>query len=127
MLIFKNNIQNCPYTEFNEEHLWVKVKNLFISNCCTILSNFLFIKDLPNESGFFLTLLAGMLSLPQILKAEKIIKDKKDIINEKELPYEINLPNHLKFHSLFVCPVTKEISTPENPPMLLNCGHAVSQ
>lgn len=74
-----------------------------------------------------MTLLAGMLSLPQILKAEKIIKDKKDIINEKELPYEINLPNNLKFHSLFVCPVTKEISTPENTPMLLNCGHAVSQ
>ena len=85
------------------------------------------ILDLPNESGFFLTLLSGMISLPQILKAEKIIKDKKDIINEKELPYEITLPNQLKFHSLFVCPVTKEISTPENPPMLLICGHAVSQ
>ena len=80
---------------------------------------------MPNESGFFLTLLSGMIGLPQILKAEKIIKDRKDIINE--LPYEINLPNQLKFHSLFVCPVTKEISTPENPPMLLNCGHAVSQ
>jgi hypothetical protein len=68
-----------------------------------------------------------MIALPQILKAEKILKFKKEILNEKELPYEIHLTNQLKFHSLFICPVTKEISTPENPPMLLLCGHAVSQ
>ena len=67
-----------------------------------------------------------MLALPQILKAEKILKSKKEII-EKELPYELHLPNQLKFHSLFICPVTKEISTPDNLPMLLLCGHVVSQ
>lgn len=82
---------------------------------------------MPNESGFYLTTLSGMIALPQILKAEKILKGKKEIINQKELPYEIHLSNHLKFHSLFICPVTKEISTPENPPMLLSCGHVVSQ
>mmetsp|Transcript_5829 Transcript_5829/g.10399 ORF Transcript_5829/g.10399 Transcript_5829/m.10399 type:complete len:323 (+) Transcript_5829:281-1249(+) len=32
----------------------------------------------------------------------------------------------LSFHSIFVCPVTREISTPENPAMLLPCGHVVS-
>jgi len=66
-----------------------------------------------------------MLALPQILKAEKIFKSKTDII--KELPYEIHLPNQLKYHSIFVCPVLKEISTVENPPMLLTCGHVVSK
>ncbi len=65
--------------------------------------------------------------MPQILKAERILKNKKEIISQQELPFEIHLPNELKFHSIFICPVTKEISTPENPPMLLNCGHAVSQ
>lgn len=68
-----------------------------------------------------------MISLPQILKAESILKTKRDIITEKELPYEIQLPNQLKFHNLFICPVSKEISTPENPPMLLTCGHCISQ
>jgi hypothetical protein len=83
--------------------------------------------DLPNESGFYVAILSGMIALPQILKAERILKNKKEIINEKELPYEIHLTNQLKFHSLFICPVTKEISTADNPPMLLTCGHAVSQ
>jgi hypothetical protein len=68
-----------------------------------------------------------MIAMPQILKAERILKNKKEIISQQELPFEIHLPNELKFHSIFICPVTKEISTPENPPMLLNCGHAVSQ
>jgi hypothetical protein len=31
-----------------------------------------------------------------------------------------------KYHSLFVCPVSKEPCTPENPPMLLLCGHVIS-
>lgn len=66
-----------------------------------------------------------MLALPQILKAEKLFKIKSDVV--KELPYEIKMPNSLKFHSIFVCPVLKEISTIENPPMLLTCGHVVSK
>jgi len=68
-----------------------------------------------------------MIALPQILKAERILKNKKDITNETELPYEIQKNNQLKFHSIFICPVTKEISTKDNPPMLLTCGHVVSR
>jgi len=128
LLIFKGNMNDCPYSEFDEEVLWNRVTNMFINDCCTILSKiFKWSVDLPNESGFYFSTLAGMISLPQILKAEKILKNKKEIVNEKELPYEIHLPNQLKFHSIFICPVTKDASSPENPPMLLTCGHAVSQ
>ncbi len=35
--------------------------------------------------------------------------------------------NDFKYHSIFICPVTKEFSTPENPPMLLKCGHVISK
>ena len=68
-----------------------------------------------------------MLAVPQIVKAEKIFKDKKDFLKEKELPYEIHLLNEMKFHSVFICPVTKEASTEDNPPMLLTCGHVISK
>lgn len=127
LLIFKGNVQSCPYNEFSEDSLWLKVTNMFINDCCSILSKFTLTLELPNESGFCLSTLAGMIAMPQILKAEQILRNKKEIINEKELPYEIHLPDQLKFHSLFICPVTKDISTLENPPMLLTCGHVVSQ
>jgi hypothetical protein len=81
---------------------------------------------MPKESGFFLTIEAGMISLPQIVKAEKIMKTKKGMLKEKELPYEIHLLNEMKYHSVFICPVTKEASTEDNPPVLLTCGHVIS-
>eukprot|EP00762_Andalucia_godoyi_P003330 ANDGO_06527.mRNA.1 LisH domain-containing protein C29A3.03c len=42
-----------------------------------------------------------------------------------ELPGEVNLPDSLRFHTLFVCPISKEVASEENPPTLLMCGHAI--
>lgn len=122
LLVFKgtNISPKTLYEELEEEELWKKIVPLFINDCCRILK-------LPGESGFYLATLSGMIAMPQIIKAEKIMRKKSEILEEKELPYEINLPNQLKFHEIFICPVTKELSTVENPPMLLKCGHAVSR
>jgi hypothetical protein len=40
LLIFKGNMNECPYSEFDETILWNKVTNMFINDCCTILSKF---------------------------------------------------------------------------------------
>ena len=31
------------------------------------------------------------------------------------------------YYSVFTCPVSKDQSTPENPPMMLPCGHVRCQ
>ena len=41
------------------------------------------------------------------------------------LPVDVDLPNWAVFHSIFVCPISKEVATPSNPPMMLPCGHAL--
>jgi len=121
LIIFRNNkVSKNPYREYDINDLWKKITTLFTNNCCTYLK-------LPPESCFFLTICAGMISLPQILTAIRILNNKIEIGKDKELPFEIKLPNQFKFHSLFICPVTKEISNKDNPPMLLNCGHCVSK
>ena len=38
---------------------------------------------------------------------------------------DVDLPNWAVFHSIFVCPISKEVATPSNPPMMLPCGHAL--
>ncbi|CAM9906099.1 unnamed protein product [Ectocarpus sp. 13 AM-2016] len=43
----------------------------------------------------------------------------------QELPLEVPLPPGLRYHSMFSCPVSREPSTLDNPPVLLKCGHAV--
>ena len=45
----------------------------------------------------------------------------------EELPIEVPVPVSLERHSTFVCPISKEITTEENPPMLLVCGHVISR
>jgi len=43
------------------------------------------------------------------------------------LPCEIDLGREFKFHDIFICPVSKEISQKDNNPMLLMCGHVMSK
>src|SRR5712691_718337 len=40
---------------------------------------------------------------------------------------EIPLPPENRYHSVFACPVSKDQSTEQNPPMMMNCGHVVSK
>jgi hypothetical protein len=39
---------------------------------------------------------------------------------------EIPLPPAYHFHSIFVCPVSKDQTTDDNPPMMLPCGHVIA-
>jgi hypothetical protein len=45
----------------------------------------------------------------------------------EQLPVEIELPSEFTFHTTFRCPVSKEATTADNPPMLLPCGHVISR
>lgn len=44
-----------------------------------------------------------------------------------EIPIEVDLGPDFKFHDIFFCPVSKEISQKDNNPMLLVCGHVMSK
>ena len=39
-----------------------------------------------------------------------------------QLPVEVELGREFTFHSVFACPVARDQSTPDNPPMILPCG-----
>lgn len=43
------------------------------------------------------------------------------------LQIEIPLPPENRYHSIFACPVSKDQSTPENPPMMITCGHVIAK
>lgn len=92
----------------------------------------------------------GISNLPTILKAtERLLEtssslliDRDDILNSEsmfnpglinkwknlqELPVEVPIPDIAKFHSIFTCPVSKQSSSPENPPVRISCGHVLSK
>jgi hypothetical protein len=40
---------------------------------------------------------------------------------------EIPLSSENRYHSIFACLVSKELSTESNPPMMMTCGHVISK
>lgn len=75
-----------------------------------------------------MTLKVGTLGIPKFQTFFRLMKGKERLFGENnEIPIDISLGSEFKFHSIFVCPVSKEIATRENPPMLLKCGHCITK
>jgi E3 ubiquitin-protein transferase RMND5 len=104
----------------NAEHVWQTVSDSFTGEFCALL-------DLSAESPLYVAVTAGSLALPTLLKMQNIMKEKKtEWTSANELPVEVTLPDKYKFHSIFVCPVSKEQTTDQNPPMMIPCGHVLA-
>lgn len=58
-----------------------------------------------------------------------LIKGGELFKTSNELPTDVDLGPDFKFHDVFICPVSKEVSISykDNPPMLLTCGHVISK
>lgn len=95
------------------------------------------LRGLPSESPLYTLTTVGAHALPLIQKMMSILKGKSGLewSRDGELPVEIPLQGmndiHIimvdvhRYHSVFICPVSKERATETNPAMLIACGHVV--
>ena len=119
----ESKIEEKKKGEGNKEGLEF-IKNLFIET-------FLKLNHKSRDDTLNTVLLAGRFVLPQVVESEEKLakdKDKKNMEVDKEknqLMYSLELPEELIFHDIFVCPVSKEIASADNPPIRLNCGHCI--
>lgn len=120
-LIYYKNLKASPNPEIFKLPTYEKLSWLFSAEFCLLIG-------LSPESPIYLAALSGTLALPVLAKIEALIKTRKaEWTTKNELPTEIDLPESLIFHQIFVCPVSKEQTTDENPPKLLPCGHIISE
>ncbi|KAI4674007.1 uncharacterized protein J4E88_008474 [Alternaria novae-zelandiae] len=121
-MAFYQNIPTSPYHRlFYNTTAWDEVAQSFNREFCSLLG-------LSADSPLFIAATAGAIALPYLLKMQSIMKEKRtEWTTQDELPVEIPLPSQYHFHSIFVCPVSKEQSTDKNPPMMMPCGHVIAQ
>ncbi|CAB4395738.1 unnamed protein product [Rhizophagus irregularis] len=118
-LAFSNRLSTSPYKDLLSPDLWIELQNKFMRDFCNLLG-------MSSESPLYISVTVGATALPTILKMATIMKEKKNEWSQQdELPVEVPLPDYMRYHSIFACPVSKEQSTEKNPPMMLPCGHVI--
>ncbi|XP_073391294.1 protein RMD5 homolog isoform X2 [Physcomitrium patens] len=118
-LLWAGRLQMSPYVDILSNMDWDAIAFEFMHECCAMLGQ-------SYNSPLFVTLCAGSQALPTLLKVAAVMGGKKhEWQSMAQLPMEIELEKGLQFHSIFACPVSRDQSTNENPPMLLPCGHVL--
>lgn len=72
----------------------------------------------------------GCTALPALLNIKQVMLN-RHVLNiwsqRDELPIEIDLDPDNRYHSIFSCPILRQQSSEENPPVKLTCNHVISQ
>ena len=121
-LAFSYDLDTSPYrTIFKNPQVWDDTAHSFTLDFCSLL-------NLPPVSPLRTATTAGGIALPTLSKVERIMLESRgQWTSVNELPVETPLPPGYLFHSIFVCPVSKEQATDANPPMMLPCGHVIAK
>ncbi|KAL5556660.1 hypothetical protein UlMin_038896 [Ulmus minor] len=118
-MLWAGKLDQSPYSHFLLPTNWDKVADELTRQFCNILGQ-------SYESPLSVTIAAGVQGLPPLLKFMNVMVSKRqEWQTMKQLPIPVELDREFQFHSVFVCPVSKEQSTEENLPMWMSCGHVL--
>lgn len=118
-LLWAGRLDSSPYAELLSSIHWDKLAEELTLQFCNLMGQ-------SYESPLGVTIAAGVQGLPTLLKLMNVMTGKKqEWQSMKQLPVPVDLDREFQFHSIFVCPVSRDQVSEENPPMLLSCGHVL--
>ncbi|XP_073044833.1 protein RMD5 homolog [Primulina eburnea] len=118
-LLWAERLDSSPYAELLSSIHWEKLAEEITEQFCHLMGQ-------SNESPLGVTIAAGAQGLPTLLKLMNVMTGKKqEWQSMKQLPVPLDLDREFQYHSTFVCPVSRDQASDENPPMLLSCGHVL--
>ncbi|TID26873.1 regulator of gluconeogenesis rmd5 [Venturia nashicola] len=118
--VFFQRLETSPYQHlFLDNNAWEDVANTFTKEFCSMLG-------LSADSPLYVAATAGAIALPVLNKVRGLmVSNRTEWTTAQEMPAEVPLPPSYQFHSIFVCPVSKEQATDKNPPVMMPCGHVI--
>ena len=120
---FYPNITESPYqTEFESGPLVSDMPRQFAREFCSAMG-------LCADAPLCTAVTAGTVAMPALTRLQKLLSEGLGSWSStrNEQPIEIDLPESFRFHPIIVCPVSKDQTTSENPPMMLPCGHVLAR
>lgn len=123
LIYLPTGIQNSPYKHLISPEMWTEASYIFLKDACSTLG-------LSKDSPLSVVVNAGCTALPALLNLKQVMLSRQvlGIWNGRdELPIEIDLDPENRYHSIFACPILRQQTSEENPPMKLTCGHVISR
>lgn len=112
-------LEKCPHSELFDPIHWEKLAEELTRDFCSFVGQ-------SFKSPLSVAVAAGIEGLPTLLKLANVMAAKKQEWQAmKHLPVPLELGKEFQFHSIFVCPVSRDQGTEENPPMMLPCLHVL--
>ncbi|PPD83115.1 hypothetical protein GOBAR_DD19944 [Gossypium barbadense] len=118
-IIWVGKLDSCPHAELMAPTHWDEFTQEIIKQFCSLVGQ-------SYWSPLSVAIAAGIKGLPTLLKLANVMAAKRQEWQEmKQLPVPVELGKELQFHSIFVCPVSRDQGSEENPPMLMPCQHVL--
>jgi len=123
LLFLPNGLENSPYSNLLDPALWAQIADMFTKDSRALLG-------MSVNSPLSVLLNSGMKAVPALLNIREVMQQRNVIGmwgHNDELPIEIDLGPDSRFHSIFSCPILRQQTSDNNPPMRLTCGHVISK
>ncbi|GMH24648.1 hypothetical protein Nepgr_026491 [Nepenthes gracilis] len=118
-LLWAGKLDSSPYSDLLSPANWEELGEEVVRQMCSLLGQ-------SFESPLSVTVAAGARGLPTLVKMMSVMSGKKqEWQSMKQLLVPVDLDREFQFHTIFVCPVSRDQATEENPPMLMSCGHVL--
>ncbi|CAD7088629.1 unnamed protein product [Hermetia illucens] len=123
LIYLPTGIHNSPYKHLMSPELWTEAAYIFLKDCCNVLG-------ISKDSPLSVVVNAGCTALPALLNLKQVMQSRQVLgiwSGRDELPIEIDLDPDHRYHSVFACPILRQQTSEDNPPMKLSCGHVISR
>ncbi|XP_072177664.1 E3 ubiquitin-protein ligase RMND5A-like [Diadema setosum] len=123
LVFIPQGLERTPYAHLMDPINWLDICDVFTQDACSLLG-------LSIESPLTVGVSAGTIALPALQKIKQVMQQRQCHVMwtaKDELPIEVELEPSQRYHSIFACPILRQQTSENNPPMRLACGHAISR